>query len=388
MIHPKNILFVSPFFYPEPISTGKFNTEIVIELAKKGHKVTVLCFHPLYPNWKIEKSNAVLENIKIIRGGRYLVFSNNSYLRRLILEISFALFIIRNLFKFQKEYNLLIAVFPPSFYLFTVFKILKKNTRIIGMVHDLQQIYSSEKKGFFNKLITTVISKIEKGTLQNCDKLIFLSEEMKCEAEKMYNLNSINCSVQYPFHSLDITISCDLDQILRNDVKNIVYSGALGEKQNPYELYEFFDFVAKKSENIEFHIFSKGFIFNDLRLKNRSNKIKFHDLVKSDNLTELYIRSDIQIIPQKPNTSKGSFPSKLPNLLVSGTNLLVITDKNSELESFFNKYNLTQTVNSWNFDNLLEVVNNILLKPKINNHHIKIAKELFTIDEMITKILT
>ena len=37
----KNILVISPFFYPEPIGTGKFNTSIVEELNKKGHKVTI-----------------------------------------------------------------------------------------------------------------------------------------------------------------------------------------------------------------------------------------------------------------------------------------------------------------------------------------------------------
>jgi hypothetical protein len=50
-------------------------------------------------------------------------------------------------------------------------------------------------------------------------------------------------------------------------------------------------------------------------------------LVAREHLEELYLRSNLQIIPQKPNTSKGSFPSKLANLLASGCNILLITDK-------------------------------------------------------------
>ena len=60
----KNILIISPFFFPEPISTGKYNTELALALRDKGHNVTFLCFHPFYPNWVIKKSNLSLKILK------------------------------------------------------------------------------------------------------------------------------------------------------------------------------------------------------------------------------------------------------------------------------------------------------------------------------------
>ena len=42
----KKIVLISPFFYPEPISTGKFNTDFALKLQEEGHQVTVLCSHP------------------------------------------------------------------------------------------------------------------------------------------------------------------------------------------------------------------------------------------------------------------------------------------------------------------------------------------------------
>ena len=86
----KNILIISPFFFPEPISTGKFNTDFAIALQKKGHQVTMLCYHPFYPDWKIKQSNSKLKGIEIIRGGSNLIFSNKTTVRRLVLEFSFA----------------------------------------------------------------------------------------------------------------------------------------------------------------------------------------------------------------------------------------------------------------------------------------------------------
>ena len=76
-----NILLLSPFFYPEPISTGKYNTDFVKELAKKGHKVTVVCSHPIYPNWKVKKSYSNLNGVEIIRGGKFIKYPKNKMLR-------------------------------------------------------------------------------------------------------------------------------------------------------------------------------------------------------------------------------------------------------------------------------------------------------------------
>ena len=109
--------------------------------------------------------------------------------------------------------------------------------------------------------------------------------------------------------------------------------------------------------------------------------------IKKEQIEELYNRSNVQLIPQAKNTSKGSLPSKLPNLLVSGCKILVITDKNSELEQLFKKNNLHLIVTSWSQEKLLDSLK-LLLKIKNNtSNQQQIAKKLFTIEEMIRKVL-
>jgi hypothetical protein len=104
---------------------------------------------------------------------------------------------------------------------------------------------------------------------------------------------------------------------------------------------------------------------------------------------ELYKRSSVQIIPQMPGTSKGSLPSKLPNLLYAGCSILAITDKGSEIERLFKKYNLNTVVTLWDNEELCSVLEKILEKDhKENLHHIKIAQNLFNIDAMMIKILS
>lgn len=386
MSSKKNILIISPFFYPEPISTGKFNTNFAIGLVEAGHDVTVLCFHPFYPNWKAKKSTDELKGIKIIRGGKHLIYTKKTIFRRLILELSFTVFILRKLRKHQKNKDFIIPIFPPSFAFYFALPFLNKKIRKVGMVHDLQEVYSEDKSGFLNKLIRFFIHKVEKKCYQNCDKLLFLSNEMKNEAKKLYNLADEKLEVQYPFITINDEITNDLESIFDNKKINIVYSGALGEKQNPRQLFNFFSEASMKIENTVFHFFSEGETIKKLKKLNNNKKIIFHNLVNKENLEELYNKSSIQIIPQKENTSKGSLPSKLPNLLVSGCKVLVITDSESEIENFFINNNLDLIATNWDNDFLVEKLKFLIDKQIDVEHQKAIAKIFFTIDKMILKV--
>ena len=104
-------------------------------------------------------------------------------------------------------------------------------------------------------------------------------------------------------------------------------------------------------------------------------------------MEELYSKSTIQIVPQKENTSKGSLPSKIPNLLASGCKIFVITDTNSEIEKLFINNNLSLVVTDWSNDFLVKKLVFLINKQIDKKHQQTIAKKLFTMDEMILKIL-
>ena len=385
----KKILILSPFFYPEPISTGKFNTDFAKKLQEEGHQVTVLCSHPFYPEWKTKFSSETLENIKIVRGGEKIKYSKKVSLRRLFLELWYAYFILKNFKKYQKHIDIIIPIFPPSLAFYFASFFIKKEVKKIGIIHDLQIIYSLQKKGFFSNLISFFIKKVEKFCFKSCDKLIFLSDEMKKEAVNIYSIRKEKCEVQYPFTSInDISISDNLKNILPKNQYNIVYSGALGEKQNPHELLKVFAFILKNIPNTVCYFFSQGPIFEELKKINNNKKIHFYPLVKKEDIQELYSRSSIQIVPQLPNTSNGSLPSKIPNILVSGTKVLVITDKNSELELLFKKYNLQKVITSWD-KHVIELSIRELLDQKIDlNTQKSIAQKLFNINSLIGKVIS
>jgi colanic acid biosynthesis glycosyl transferase WcaI len=90
----ERLLLLSPFFFPEPISTGRYNTFLVQALVDKGVHVDVICFHPLYPNWRPRRSNKGLNGARISRGGAWMRFPKNNLLRRAVLEAGFLLHVI------------------------------------------------------------------------------------------------------------------------------------------------------------------------------------------------------------------------------------------------------------------------------------------------------
>lgn len=385
----QKILIISPFFFPEPISTGKFNTDMVLKLRDKGHQVTVLCSHPFYPDWQTKYSNDQLEGIKIIRGGKKIKYPKNILLRRAVLEIWYAFFVIRKIQKIQKKMDIIIPIFPPSFPFYMTLFFLNKRIKKIGIVHDLQIVFSQKNKSFLNKIVSFLIKKIEKQCFKQCDKLIFLSEEMKNVALEVYNLRGLTCQVQYPFVTIKEKFSSkNLQDILPQNQQNIVYSGALGEKQNPYELYQVFNKITQNISNTCCYFFSQGPIFKELEKKNLNRKILFYPLVSKEDIEELYDRSSIQIVPQLPNTSKGSLPSKLPNILASGTKILVITDENSELEKIFIDNNLNEVITSWDHGIIITSIKKLLTTQVDINKQKNIAFELFNINSLIGKIIT
>jgi colanic acid biosynthesis glycosyl transferase WcaI len=383
----KNILIISPFFFPEPISTGKFNTDFAIALKNDGHNVTMLCYHPFYPDWKIKKDNSELKDITTIRGGKYLAFSKKTIVRRFVLEFSFAFFILRKIRKHQKNKDIIIPVFPPSFAFYAILPFLNKRIKKVGMVHDLQEIYSVDKKGCINKLVRFFIHKIERKCYNNCNKLVFLSKEMKEQAKSLYALTENKLEVQYPFITIKNKVSNDLEHFFDKNKKHVVYSGALGEKQNPQKLFNFFEKASLNAENIIFHFFSQGEEFRKLKKLNTNSRIHFHDLVKKEQLEELYQKSDVQVIPQKEGTSMGSLPSKLPNLLASDCKVFLITDPNSELEKLFHNNNLDFVATNWHTNELINSLITLIDKPVDFKHQKTVAKNFFTIDKMIMKVL-
>ena len=98
------------------------------------------------------------------------------------------------------------------------------------------------------------------------------------------------------------------------------------------------------------------------------DRIFFHDLVPEKNLYELYLRSDVQVIPQKESTGDGAIPSKLPNILCAGTPVFSISDSGSELAKIIESSGIGYAAYTWDPEKLSGDMLQFLQKASLNDH--------------------
>jgi glycosyltransferase involved in cell wall biosynthesis len=391
------VLFFSPFFFPEQISTGKYNTKLAEALVVNGCDVQVIASHPLYPYWIPQQNYSTLEGMTIHRAGSNIRYPKYNLLRRFVLEVWFACHATVTSIRTGKKFDCSISIFPPSLFFLFIMIILPRQIKRIGIVHDLQGVYISRSSNLIGRLVNFAIHCVEQIGFQGCDKLIFLSKTMAKEAILEYGLDERKCVVCYPFVTIaeeGKTIGSELRHVFTGDKIHVVYSGALGEKQNSNKLFLFMDKLAGQNELISCHIFSGGPMFEMLKMSTGpDSQVQFHDLVPVELLSELYARSDIQVIPQIDESSEGSLPSKFPNLLAAGVPVFSICDPSSEFGKLVIASGIGFVSNGWDTDKLIQDILVFIEEVEGKSHQLRkqivseFIKDNFGVEQVVKEII-
>jgi colanic acid biosynthesis glycosyl transferase WcaI len=367
----QQIILASPFFYPELISTGKANQHLAEALAAENYGVTVICSHPLYPSWVPVRSTAKISGVNILRGGERVRYPKSMPLRRLFLEAWFAFYALRRVWRLRKETDIVVSILPPSLFALLLHTILPCRVRRVAVIHDLQGVLAAQKQSLPRRAIIRLIHAVESRVFRSQDLCIFFSSDMARVAESSYKLNPTRVAVQYPFITLppnhesrDIHSGADsLAATFPSDKLHVVYSGALGYKQNSQQLLAFLQAAAERYPDVQFHVLSGGPFFDELQAryeKQSGPRVQFHPLVAEQELEELYARSAIQIIPQAEGTEVAALPSKLPNLLAAGVHLLAICSEDSEVGRLIQQAGTGSIVEQWDREIFLTRLNEAL----------------------------
>jgi colanic acid biosynthesis glycosyl transferase WcaI len=385
---PKTILILSPFFYPEPISTGKYNSVLAQVLADTGAHVQVVCSHPLYPQWVPSPTDEAMPGVSTIHGGAGVRYPAKPVLRRAVLELWYTWHVLVQFIKLRKQVDVVVPVFPPSLFMLVVRLLKKRETRVVGIVHDLQGVYVTNPSGLFGRALKSAITWVESAAFKACDHLVFLSATMRDIACKAYGISSSTTSVHYPFVSVDSTPQPGnaLATCFMPGLQSIVYAGALGEKQAPDELVRMLIALLDANPGWQARVFSQGPVFDALKTQYHHQRLAFYALVPSQAVPELMARSDVQVIPQAPGTSDGSLPSKLPNIIAAGIKLLCITDPNSELAGIVHAYSKGAVSFSWGHAECLQAFQQLQNSKDNNDNSASHLLKQFTVDGLVERI--
>jgi glycosyltransferase involved in cell wall biosynthesis len=243
--------------------------------------------------------------------------------------------------------------------------------RRVAVVHDLQGVLAAQKTGFLRRAIIHTIHAVESRVFRSQDLCIFFSSDMARIAQRSYGLDAAKIAVQYPSITLpasripnsNAAIVHRLKAIFPPEKLHVMYSGALGYKQNSQQLVAFLQAAAERHPEVQFHVLSGGPFFDSLRARYERRpgpRVQFHSLVEEQDLAELYARSAIQIIPQAEGTESAALPSKLPNLLAAGVHLLAICSTGSEVERMIQLAGTGSIATRWDEELFLTRLNEAL----------------------------
>lgn len=298
-----------------------------------------------------------------------------------------------------KDIDIVLPIFPPvAFFPFTSPFLSGQSTRA-GIVHDLQAVvYHFGLQRFPRSQLSEIIRKLKKKAFAKCDRLVFLSKAMADEAVTAYELPP-----RQMFHPLSF---CSEHFEGKHQWQSlpavyawapVVYSGALGEKQNPFELFQFFRALTNRSSGICCHIFSRGLIFDELSAQNQRDPaalVYLHDLVAESDLPALYAHSTVQIVPQKLGSSAGAFPSKIPNLFAAGVPVFAVCDQQSELAHILGESGMGTSAATWDLGVLLDKFHVFLnsINSHARNERQAMAQDYvklkFNIDDLVATIVS
>jgi hypothetical protein len=277
-----------------------------------------------------------------------------------------------------------------------------RRVRRVAIVHDMQGVLAAQREGPARRWISRLVHAVESRAFRQQDRCIFFSKDMAAGAQAAYDLDAARVAVQYPFVTFrkevvegQETRAGHLQQVLPSGQAHVVYSGALGEKQNSAQLVALMQAAARRFPSVGMHVFSGGPVFAELRARHEGTvgpRVHFHPLVEEDDLPELYARSTLQLVPQAEKTEAGALPSKLPNLLAAGTYICAITSPESEVARLLQEAGVGIVVERWDEGLFLQKLETALREAQTTpasarRQQVRPLLDRFTVENLVSLVL-
>jgi len=355
------IIILTQYFYPDVASTGQLLSELSKGLSEKNVNVEVITAAPSY-SYKIpalKKENYFNVNIKRIWSIR---LSKNNRFGQIVNSTTFFTNALLKLI-FRKNLSNLLLVSNPPFLPFLGYIMQKfKGIKFIYLVHDVfpekaVKLDYLKEDSIFIKLWKYMDRKL----LISASKIVVLSESMKLVMERKFDTMKVSGK-----HKIVMIHNWADEEFIKpsetkaetfrkkynlQDKFLIQYSGNLGASYDLEKILE----VAKsfKNENYCFLLIGDGVKKNKLmKMKNdyKLTKVLFLPYLEKSMLPYSLVSPDISVITYEEKLEGLLMPSKLYTILASGTPVIVLCKKGSEVDKIITEAECGFTVN----DNIKE----------------------------------
>ena len=372
-----NILKLSPYYFPEKISSSHLTDDLEDAYIKAGFDITIFAPTPtrgisdvVYDEYKNKHYEERKDgHIKIHRFSMFRE-GKNPILRAL-----------RYFLVHLKQYRRAIKASdidvisagstPPTQGVLCSLvkrKLSKKYKKSVPLIFSLQDVFPDSlvnagmtKKG---SLIWKIGRKIEDYTYRNADQIIVISEDIKRnimkkgvpESKIQIIYNWIDTDIVKPVLPEQNTLMQEL-KLEPNDF-HVVYAGNLGKAQGIGVILEAAE-ILKEHSDIKFVLFGNGAeedaIRTTIQEKHLTN-VQLYPLQPMERVSEVYSIGDVCVVACKKGNGVNAFPSKTVSIMATATPVLASFDKDSELCHLLEKHHCGVCCEPENAEDMVDAI--------------------------------
>lgn len=321
---PAHVLFVTQNYYPEPIGSGPYLTDMAEFLARRGTRVRVFTGRPHYPPGIAYDEYADGSHDQESCGGvdiqRMPVWrpAGNGTLGRIVSEVGLLLRGVLALLTGRlRRDTLVVSLCPSIFCVLLGVLATRRGGRHVAVVHDIQSGLASGL-GMLSAAawLVHVMRWLERVVLNRASVVLVLSEPMKARLQRQ--------GVVVPIDVLPIWV--DTRQIAPRPPSPenrpvVLYSGNFGKKQALDQVVEMAASLKRRGTALQ--IVLRGAGGNAERLAEwvadaGLDNIEFAPLVPRERLAEGLAAGDIHLVPQDSKIADFAVPSKVFGIMAAG----------------------------------------------------------------------
>ncbi|AZI60798.1 MULTISPECIES: glycosyltransferase [Rhodococcus] len=335
------ILIVGINYSPEPTGIAPYTEGLANAIADAGADVRVVTGYPHYPFWRKMDGFSGLSSVEqsenlTVQRLRHYIPRNPSFLRRILMEASFAL---RATWATLFHRADLILCLSPTLLSSAAFvirtRLLRSRTPVVLWVQDFYGLGASET-GQLSGGLSSLVDRAESWILRKSDHVVVIHPRFAKHAQDNLGVDSSSVTVIRNWTHLDLSQSACTREDSRKrlgwgpEQKIVLHAGNMGAKQGLENVVNAAHLLGPRQSDIKFVLMGDGNQRAHLEeLSEGCTGIEFMDPVGGEDFTDVLRAADALLLNELADLRSMAVPSKLTSYFASGVPVVAATSSDS-----------------------------------------------------------
>jgi colanic acid biosynthesis glycosyl transferase WcaI len=338
------ILLLTNYYYPESVGAAIWVSELACDLAKKGHRITVITSYPSYPTGRIFgeyrnrfASREDLGGIECIRTFTSPT-SSKSFMPRLISLGTFCLSSVPGYLRWRRPADLVYAILPPLPLGVSAWVIaVASGARLVVNVQDIYPDIAVALGYLRNRIAIRLSFAMERWIYRRADKVVVISDGFR-ENLLAKGVPDSKIRVVPNWTDPDAIRPGKRFNAFRSETGAgaghllVIYAGGLGHNA---ELDTVLDAAAElRGEPVRFAVVGDGVRKEQLQGRAKElglENVKFFPFQPLERYPEVLAAADVTLVTLNSAATYASVPSKIYKQMAAARPIIAVTDPRSEL---------------------------------------------------------